>query len=308
MENSSERKGKPRVRSDAQLARKRSVDRLHHQAKRVKEKNQLDIIEDGTAQIQESLRKLMEEVRQLNYALQGPGASPDTFSTPLQPAPLSGTDAIGSTTELERRGSPLTESAQIRDVAHRFLNTRSLPSLHPSIADNVYAAQEPGADWAPADYIAVACRCDNPPSHETESQCFELATYTFLLRAHKSLSKGEKSLRDLPLTPSIANMLLLQNENPIAITLNSAFRHNPSMLNLPSTVAAYFLMFLLLRVSWIFYLISMRSSRIGNSGEHIRTQKQMRIFHCGCTPQPFKLQYHIRSVSIIYRGPHCAIT
>jgi hypothetical protein len=86
-----------------------------------------------------------------------------------------------------------------------------------------------------------------PADHEAD--CFELATYTLLLRAHRGLSRGEDIVKSLPRNPSIANVLLFQDDNPIAATLNSVFKKGPSMANLPITVASYLVMFLFLRVS-----------------------------------------------------------
>jgi hypothetical protein len=251
MEDNKERKAKPRIRSDAQLARKRSVDRLHHQAKRVKDKNQLDSIEDGTTQIQQSLQKLADEVRQLNLIIRGPTVLPIALGSPSQPPSVSSTDVYATTSELESGDEQRTDFGPIGVHDSTPSISPDAQSLASMLVDSIYSTQDAGADWARADYVRVACRCDLPERliADHESSCFELATYTLLLRAHRGLSRGENIVKTLPRSPSVANMLLLQDDNPIAMTLNFIFKNGPPMKSLPIAVAAYFIMFLFLRVS-----------------------------------------------------------
>ncbi|KIW01379.1 uncharacterized protein PV09_07147 [Verruconis gallopava] len=259
MEETTEKRSKPRVRSDAQLARKRSIDRVHHQAKRVREKNQLDNIEDGTSQIQQTIQKLAEEIHQLNLVIRGGSGSPSVYNPSSQPPSLAGADNYTTPSEFESVEDPLGDAGPLSDASYRYSMVpnsccidgvpcpvhQPAQSLQPVMSTGMYSTQDAMADWARADYVSVACRCGI--HHQTESDCFELATYSFLLRSHKGLSRGDEGVRALPRWPSIVNMLLFHDDNPISATLNSVFKRNHIMHNLPTTVAAYLMMFLFLR-------------------------------------------------------------
>src|SRR5690349_8605932 len=75
----------PRFRSEAQLARKRSLDRAHHHAKRIRSKTQLDAVQQDISEIRESVRFLADEMYRLSHAFQSRCMPPTAFS-PAQPA------------------------------------------------------------------------------------------------------------------------------------------------------------------------------------------------------------------------------
>ncbi|KIW01896.1 uncharacterized protein PV09_06739 [Verruconis gallopava] len=228
---------KPRVRSDAQLARKRSIDRMHNQAKRARTKSQLENIQANTIQIQDDVRRLMDEMHALRITLDTiprfgmpgtrPSWSPSNCSRAMQDC-SAGFNA-----------SPWSISAPAVQV--RCKHGTACPVQHPIPV----TSQKDESGWQYTGYVPVVCRCDLP--HETECECLELSTFSILLHSHQNLSNGNCHVKDLPRNASIANMLLLSDEgNPLAVLLNSVFKSVPS-IELHTMVASYFLMYRYLR-------------------------------------------------------------
>jgi hypothetical protein len=235
-----------RIRSDAQLARKRCVDRLHHQNKRATNKNQLKSIEQDTAQIREDMRKLVEELRELRTSIncsRGTSYSSTTsdFSSTVENSFI--TKSFASPDSLEGSQASSADDPCRQDATCPLQQSpMALDSL-----EGEHLARGNGPELTYTGYVPVVCRCGVP--HKSKCECLELSTFTILLNAHSSLSRGICDMKDLPRNASIANMLFLSSDdNPIAAALNFVFGDG-QLLDLQSTVAWYYLMYRFLRVS-----------------------------------------------------------
>jgi hypothetical protein len=129
----------------------------------------------------------------------------------------------------------------------KFLETSTVASLSTS-ATNISILENA---TTPSPHVSLSsgfrCQCAVPHTTEIEG-CFEYSTFSILSKVHLALLEDFKSAQLIPRNPSLANLLLLDiHSNPVVYVLGSTFkRQSPTML--AYSMAAYFIMYQLLRI------------------------------------------------------------
>ncbi|KAH6685889.1 hypothetical protein F5X68DRAFT_241186 [Plectosphaerella plurivora] len=184
------RKPGQRVHSDAQLVRKRQMDRLKQKTNRDENKKRMEKLEGDMALL---LSKVDGMARQLDLHLGSVPRSPS-------PLPMSPSTAEGNAhVKLEETGP---ETAAMGGRV--------------SFGDN--------DNYFPPANLAAHCRCGI--QHLNLTECLEYSSLAMLYEAHVGIAQDpERVPPRLPLNPPVANMILLSTEgNPVVFFASTILR------------------------------------------------------------------------------------
>ena len=246
-------RSKPRVRTEAQLQRKRELDRKTSRKLRQKNKDRMDKIET-------SLAKLQDDVSNLSKVLQGRRPSegqqlyaPTWTSTSSHasdcsfPAPT--TDKTPSDREFsECSPESMTGRRPSMEPLNRELSRNC--EMEDAGMDNGGQAVVENSFWPRV--LQSAEQFPHSGSGETAHiealGRFEYKIFSALSRVHTALLQSPVPKPRPPRSPSVANLLLLSTDgNPVAEILNDVFMDR-SHSRLADLVASYFIVYRLLRV------------------------------------------------------------
>ena len=228
-----------RVRTDAQLERKRQADKLKHQLNRAESKTRLESIEKDVSFIRDTLCGLLGQVPQHQL--------PE--------------DTLEDASATEKR-SPST--AINNWIEYTMASTRQRMNSAPDANQPLGAfPQNSGPQTQPQDGAAsvasisshpntvVECHCGR--EHNDPSECLEFTSFNVLYESHKALQERPLLALSIHKNPSLPNMLLHSiHDNSLTKLIGSALRQY-GLANAETTCGLYLLVYRLLRVSWLLH-------------------------------------------------------
>ncbi|KPM42464.1 Sterol 3-beta-glucosyltransferase UGT80B1 [Neonectria ditissima] len=235
-----------RVRTEAQLNRKRRADQLKHKENRQEHKLRMERMEADIAHICKDLEGIHAQLRALPQLGADLVASQQRWlqrlTVNLCPAasPVPG--------EAHDAGSPVPNPA--------FPTAWSLASLGGAVGPGAFcpglvvgeSLPTPGVDLIPAmlpPSSPVNCWCG--VQHFSQSNCLEYCSFTILYETHAAFPQDPHQARSLPLNPTLPNLTLHSYGDNVVTCFLTSFLKGFTMTSVETLFGVYFFAYRLMR-------------------------------------------------------------
>jgi hypothetical protein len=259
---------KRRVRTESQLARKREIDRRSQHHVRHRNKEMINTMSQKVADLQQNLNKVtraIEDMQSYITAMHNNSRRRSSFAevfdkefeTDSAARPASVSKSMEQSRYRVETGPPLNHlpnQCALAELGNALdHHSRLASSCYASSVIRTHDCHQLMSLSTPSPFGSPLPNSLNPASPSITNtieayECFSTCSFNVLSRAHVNLLKDFRSKQCIPQSPSLASMLLLDIEsNPVVAVIGCSFRHC-SPLNVPDSMATYFIMYRLLRV------------------------------------------------------------